>query len=148
MYGGIRKVVVNKMTKLADHLKYLRKQQNWTQEDVAQRLNMSRSQISKWETGETLPDLQSLEKLSDLYDVSIDFLIGRRPSKQQLLREVNRLYATDKVDETMLDIIDYLKQHPDMEQALHSLAQLPAKKRKHIESAVIAVMKEFMRLVE
>ncbi|MBB4075071.1 transcriptional regulator with XRE-family HTH domain [Anoxybacillus voinovskiensis] len=136
------------MTKLADHLKYLRKQQNWTQEDVAQRLNMSRSQISKWETGETLPDLQSLEKLSDLYDVSIDFLIGRRPSKQQLLREVNRLYATDKVDETMLDIIDYLKQHPDMEQALHSLAQLPAKKRKHIESAVIAVMKEFMRLVE
>lgn len=136
------------MTKLADHLKYLRKQQNWTQEDVAQRLNMSRSQISKWETGETLPDLQSLEKLSDLYDVSIDFLIGRRPSKQQLLREVNRLYATDKVDDTMLDIIDYLKQHPDMQQALHSLAKLPAKKRKHIESAVIAVMKEFMRLVE
>jgi len=148
MYGGIRKVVVNKMTKLADHLKYLRKQQNWTQEDVAQRLNMSRSQISKWETGETLPDLQSLEKLSDLYDVSIDFLIGRRPSKQQLLREVNRLYATDKVDETMLDIIDYLKQHPDMEQALHSLAKLPAKKRKHIESAVIAVLKEFTKAME
>lgn len=148
MYGGIRKVVVNKMTKLADHLKYLRKQQNWTQEDVAQKLNMSRSQISKWETGETLPDLQSLEKLSDLYDVSIDFLIGRRPSKQQLLREVNRLYATDKVDETMLDIIDYLKQHPDMEQALHSLAKLPAKKRKHIESAVIAVLKEFTKAME
>ncbi|MCZ0753959.1 helix-turn-helix domain-containing protein [Anoxybacillus sp. J5B_2022] len=136
------------MTKLADHLKYLRKQQNWTQEDVAQKLNMSRSQISKWETGETLPDLQSLEKLSDLYGVSIDSLIGRRPSKQQLLREVNRLYATDKVDETMLDIIDYLKQHPDMEQALHSLAKLPAKKRKHIESAVIAVLKEFTKAME
>ncbi|MCL6584990.1 MAG: helix-turn-helix transcriptional regulator [Anoxybacillus sp.] len=136
------------MTKLADHLKYLRKQQNWTQEDVAQKLNMSRSQISKWETGETLPDLQSLEKLSDLYGVSIDSLVGRRPSKQQLLREVNRLYATDKVDETMLDIIDYLKQHPDMEQALHSLAKLPAKKRKHIESAVIAVLKEFTKAME
>lgn len=148
MYGGIRKVVVNKMTKLANHLKYLRKQRNWTQEDVAQQLNMSRSQISKWETGETLPDVQSLEKLSDLYGVSIDFLIGRRPSKQELLREVNRLYATDKVDETMLDIIDYLKQHPDMEQALHSLANLPPKKRKHIESAILTIMKEFMRIID
>ncbi|WP_066322695.1 helix-turn-helix domain-containing protein [Anoxybacteroides amylolyticum] len=136
------------MTKLADHLRYLRKKQNWTQEDVAQQLNMSRSQISKWETGETLPDVQSLEKLSDLYGVSIDFLIGRRPSKQELLREVSRLYKTEAIDENMLDIIDYLKQHPDMEQALHSLAKLPAKKRKHIESAVISVLKEFTKAME
>ncbi|ANB61012.1 helix-turn-helix family protein [Anoxybacillus amylolyticus] len=140
--------MVNKMTKLADHLRYLRKKQNWTQEDVAQQLNMSRSQISKWETGETLPDVQSLEKLSDLYGVSIDFLIGRRPSKQELLREVSRLYKTEAIDENMLDIIDYLKQHPDMEQALHSLAKLPAKKRKHIESAVISVLKEFTKAME
>ncbi len=71
------------MNKLADHLKYLRKQRNWTQEEVAQRLNMSRSQISKWENGELLPDLQSLEKLSELYNVSIDFLVGKPINKKE-----------------------------------------------------------------
>ncbi|WP_027409232.1 helix-turn-helix domain-containing protein [Anoxybacteroides tepidamans] len=136
------------MTKLADHLKYLRKQRNWTQEDVAQYLNISRSQISKWENGEMFPDLQSLAKLSDLYNVSIDFLVGRQTNKQQLLREVNRIYQTDGIDEKMLDIIDYLKQNPHIEQAIYSLAQLPAKKRKHIESAVVSVIKEFLRATE
>jgi transcriptional regulator with XRE-family HTH domain len=136
------------MTKLADHLKYLRKQRNWTQEDVAQHLNVSRSQISKWENGEMLPDLQSMEKLSELYGVSIDFLVGKRTNKKELLREVSRIYQTDAVDEKMLDIIDYLKQNPDIEQAIHSLAQLPAKKRKHIESAVTTVIKEFLRVMD
>lgn len=136
------------MTKLADHLKYLRKQRNWTQEDVAQHLNVSRSQISKWENGEMLPDLQSIEKLSELYDVSIDFLVGKRTNKKELLREVSRIYQTDAVDEKMLDIIDYLKQNPDIEQAIHSLAQLPAKKRKHIESAITTIIKEFLRAID
>ncbi|MBB5324188.1 transcriptional regulator with XRE-family HTH domain [Anoxybacillus tepidamans] len=136
------------MTKLADHLKYLRKQRNWTQEDVAQHLNVSRSQISKWENGEMLPDLQSIEKLSELYDVSIDFLVGKRTNKKELLREVSRIYQTDAVDEKMLDIIDYLKQNPDIEQAIHSLAQLPAKKRKHIESAITTIIQEFLRAID
>lgn len=136
------------MSKLADHLKYLRKQRDWTQEEVAQYLNMSRSQISKWENGEMLPDIESLAKLSDLYGVSIDFLMGKRTGKQDLLREVSRLYQTDGVDEKMLDIMDYLKQHPDMEQAIYSLAQLPAKKRKHAETAVVTVIHQFLRIID
>jgi transcriptional regulator with XRE-family HTH domain len=139
---------VKNMNKLADHLKYLRKQRNWTQEEVAQHLNMSRSQISKWENGELLPDLQSLEKLSELYNVSIDFLVGKRTNKKELLREVNRIYQTDHVDEKMLDIIDYLKQNPDIEQAIYFLAQLPPKKRKHLEAVITTVIKEFSRAVD
>lgn len=136
------------MNKLADHLKYLRKQRNWTQEEVAQRLNMSRSQISKWENGELLPDLQSLEKLSELYNVSIDFLVGKRTNKKELLREVNRIYQTDYVDEKMLEIIDYFKQNPDIKQAIYFLAQLPAKKRKHLETVITTIIKEFSRAVD
>jgi transcriptional regulator with XRE-family HTH domain len=139
---------VKNMNKLADHLKYLRKQRNWTQEEVAQRLNMSRSQISKWENGELLPDLQSLEKLSELYNVSIDFLVGKRTNKKELLREVNRIYQTDYVDEKMLEIIDYFKQNPDIKQAIYFLAQLPAKKRKHLETVITTIIKEFSRAVD
>jgi transcriptional regulator with XRE-family HTH domain len=135
--------VVKKMMKLGEKLKYLRKQHNWTQEQLAQHLNISRSQISKWENGELLPDVQSLEKLSNLYEVSIDFLIGKHTTKKELLREMNLLYQTDHIDEKMLDIIDYFKQNPNMEKTIYSLTQLPAKKRKHLEAIIVTLVNEF-----
>lgn len=131
------------MMKLGEKLKYLRKQHNWTQEQLAQHLNISRSQISKWENGELLPDVQSLEKLSNLYEVSVDFLIGKHTTKEELLREMNLLYQTDHIDEKMLNIIDYFKQNPNMEETIYSLTQLPAKKRKHLESIIVTLVKEF-----
>jgi len=134
---------VKTMMKLGEKLKYLRKQHNWTQEQLAQHLNISRSQISKWENGELLPDVQSLEKLSNLYEVSVDFLIGKHTTKEELLREMNLLYQTDHIDEKMLDIIDYFKQNPNMEETIYSLTQLPAKKRKHLESIIVTLVKEF-----
>lgn len=134
---------MKKMMKLGEKLKYLRKQHNWTQEQLAQHLNISRSQISKWENGELLPDVQSLEKLSNLYEVSIDFLIGKHTTKKELLREMNLLYQTDHIDEKMLDIIDYFKQNPNMEKTIYSLTQLPAKKRKHLEAIIVTLVNEF-----
>lgn len=128
---------------LGERLKYLRKQQHWTQEQLAQYLNISRSQISKWENGDLLPDVQSLQKLSNLYNVSIDFLIGRDSSKKELLREVRRWYQTDDISEKTLDIINYLKQNPNIEEAIYSLAQLPNKKRKHAEVMISTIIKEF-----
>ncbi|WP_181537111.1 helix-turn-helix domain-containing protein [[Anoxybacillus] calidus] len=136
------------MKKLADNLKFLRKQRNWTQEELAQRLNISRSQITKWESGDQLPDLETLEKLSNLYEVSIDYLIGRQFYKKDLLREVNRIYRTNEIDEVMLDIIDYLKQNPEMEKTIHTLSKLPIKKRKHLETVIITMLTEFSRAID
>jgi transcriptional regulator with XRE-family HTH domain len=136
------------MKKLADNLKFLRKQRNWTQEELAQHLNISRSQITKWESGDQLPDLEILEKLSNLYEVSIDYLIGRQFYKKDLLREVNRIYRTNEIDEVMLDIIDYLKQNPEMEKTIHTLSKLPIKKRKHLETLIITLITEFSRAID
>ncbi|KYD16970.1 hypothetical protein B4119_3668 [Parageobacillus caldoxylosilyticus] len=133
---------------LGERLKYLRKQQHWTQEQLAQYLNISRSQISKWENGDLLPDVQSLQKLSNLYNVSIDFLIGRDSSKKELLREVRRWYQTDDISEKTLDIINYLKQNPNIEEAIYSLAQLPNKKRKHAEVMISTIIKEFSNAIK
>ncbi|BDG37573.1 hypothetical protein PcaKH15_34790 [Parageobacillus caldoxylosilyticus] len=126
----------------------MRKQQHWTQEQLAQYLNISRSQISKWENGDLLPDVQSLQKLSNLYNVSIDFLIGRDSSKKELLREVRRWYQTDDISEKTLDIINYLKQNPNIEEAIYSLAQLPNKKRKHAEVMISTIIKEFSNAIK
>lgn len=55
-------------------LKEQRLQQNETQESIAIKLGVSRQTISNWENGKTLPDIDSLIKLSQFYKLSIDEL--------------------------------------------------------------------------
>lgn len=56
-------------------LKALRKNAKLTQEDVAEKLNVSRQTVAKWESGESLPDIDSCILLSKLYRVSLDDLV-------------------------------------------------------------------------
>lgn len=54
----------------------LRKERGWSQDELAEKLFVTRQAISRWETGETLPNVESLKQLSVLYDVSINTLLG------------------------------------------------------------------------
>ncbi len=65
----------NKMT-LPEKLLALRKEKNLTQLDVAEELDVSRQAVSRWESGAVLPGTDKLKALSDLYGVSIDFLLN------------------------------------------------------------------------
>lgn len=61
---------------LSERLVRLRKQKGLSQFDVAETLHVSRQAISKWESGNTLPSTDNLKLLSNLYDVSVDFLLN------------------------------------------------------------------------
>jgi len=61
--------------KFEEKLMTLRKKASMSQEDLADRLGVSRQAISRWELGSTLPDAPNLLKLSDLFGVSIDYLL-------------------------------------------------------------------------
>lgn len=63
------------MTVLAQQIKYLRTSKNMTQDDLAEKLYISRQAISKWETGEAIPDIEKLVLLAEIFEVSLDFLI-------------------------------------------------------------------------
>ncbi|WP_337234462.1 helix-turn-helix transcriptional regulator [Staphylococcus epidermidis] len=60
---------------ISKQIKDLRKQHNYTQEELAEKLNTSRQTISKWEQGISEPDLIMLMQLSQLFSVSTDYLI-------------------------------------------------------------------------
>ncbi len=60
---------------LADKIAMLRKQSGWSQEDLADQLNVSRQSVSKWESGASIPDLDKILKLSQLFGVSTDYLL-------------------------------------------------------------------------
>lgn len=60
---------------LSEQLQNRRKEMNLTQEEVAKQIYVSRQTISNWENGRTLPDINSLVKISDIYQISLDSLI-------------------------------------------------------------------------
>lgn len=64
----------------SDKLKKLRKDNKLSQEDLAQKLNVSRQAISKWELG-TIPDIDNLVRISKYFDVSLDFLVSQDQSE-------------------------------------------------------------------
>ena len=67
---------------LSKNLKKARENVGLSQAEVAEKLNISRQAISKWENGWTSPDIDNLVILSDLYDVSLDELIKNDEKKK------------------------------------------------------------------
>ena len=63
-----------------DNLIHLRKVQNLTQEEVADKVGVSRQAVAKWECGETVPDIEKCRLLAELFDVSLDSLVNYEPS--------------------------------------------------------------------
>ncbi|MBQ9610357.1 MAG: helix-turn-helix transcriptional regulator [Lachnospiraceae bacterium] len=67
----------------------LRKQKGFSQEELAHRLNVSRQTVSKWEVGESTPDMEKLVAISDLFEVSLDELIkGEKAESKETSEQV------------------------------------------------------------
>lgn len=62
--------------KLNEQIAFLRRQKNMTQEELAKALGVTNQAVSKWESSQCCPDIQSLPLLAKLFDVSIDELMG------------------------------------------------------------------------
>ena len=61
---------------ISKNLKRLRKINQYTQEEIAEKINVSRQSVAKWESGESTPDIESCIKLSNLYKVKLDDLVN------------------------------------------------------------------------
>lgn len=60
---------------LADKIMKLRKQLGWSQEDLAEKVNVSRQSVSKWESAASIPDLNKIILLAEIFGVSTDYLV-------------------------------------------------------------------------
>ena len=59
----------------ADKLTQLRKKAGWSQEELAEQMNVTRQSVSKWEGAQSVPDLEKMIRLSELFGVSTDYLL-------------------------------------------------------------------------
>lgn len=76
---------------IANKLKNKRKEHNLTQEQISQKLHVSRQTISNWETGKSVPDIYNLVELSNLYDISLDELIKEDIVMMKELKKENKV---------------------------------------------------------
>lgn len=74
----------------------LRTQLGLSQEELAEKLGVSRQSVSKWETGQSVPDLEKIIKLSDLFGVSVDELVRAEERPQPPQPETKVVYVKEK----------------------------------------------------
>lgn len=93
---------------IAQRLAEMRRKKGFSQEELANRLGLSRQAISKWERGESAPDMANLIALADLYEVTLDELIrGEAPAAQaEDADTASKAPASDKVDVTINTFIN------------------------------------------
>lgn len=93
--GGHRKM---DQMKIGMFFKELRKEKGLTQEQLAERLRVSRRTVSRWETGSNMPDLDILIEMSDYYEVELRELLDGERKGEKMDKEL---------EETVLKVADY-----------------------------------------
>lgn len=76
----------------ADKLMQLRKKSGWSQEELAEQMGITRQSVSKWESAQSIPDLEKIIRLSELFGVSLDYLL-----KDELEEEENLMLSEEAV---------------------------------------------------
>ena len=99
----------------SERLKQLRDEKDMSREELAGHLGMSYSTIAKYETGNRFPDQQTLLKIADIFDVSIDYLLGKSDYRKPLPQTVAP-YLPEGFDKLspearkeVMDFIEYVR---------------------------------------
>lgn len=81
---------------LGEKITLLRKKNNYSQEDLANELGISRQSVSKWESGNSIPDLDKIIKISNLFGVSTDYLL-KDELEEETLSETDEMLEEGKI---------------------------------------------------
>lgn len=87
---------------LAEKIMKLRKQNGWSQEELAEKLGISRQSVSKWESGGSIPDLDKIIKMSGIFGVTTDYLL-KDDLEEITVSESIDIYEDSKVRSVSLE---------------------------------------------
>lgn len=78
---------------IADRIQFLRKQKGYSQEELADKMGVSRQAVSKWESEQSVPDLEKIIVMSEFFEVTTDYLLkGIEPASVTNKKTVKTLY--------------------------------------------------------
>ena len=89
---------------LAEKIMEERKKNGWSQEDLADKLGVSRQSVSKWESAQSIPDLNRILEMSRLFNVSTDYLLKDELSESTPAETSGEEPAVDSKGETLIPV--------------------------------------------
>ncbi|HFI0694890.1 TPA: helix-turn-helix domain-containing protein [Streptococcus suis] len=88
------------MNQLAQQIRVLRTAKNLSQDELAEKLYISRQAVSKWENGEATPDIDKLVQLAEIFGVSLDYLVlGKEPEKEIVVEQRGKMNVWEYLNE-------------------------------------------------
>ena len=102
--------------KIAENIKALRKQHSFTQEQLAEALGVTVGAVYKWESGQSVPEVKLIMELADLFEISVDTLLGYDRRNENIVNRIERIkqYVLEKdFDEGVLEAEKALKKYPN-----------------------------------
>ena len=81
---------------ISEKIQILRRDKEWSQDELAEKLNVSRQSVSKWESGKALPDSEKILAMANLFDVSTDFLL--KDEQEPVFVDDEKEQTKDKTD--------------------------------------------------
>lgn len=112
--------------KLSENIRAFRKEHAMTQEQLAEVLNVTVGAVYKWESGQSVPELGTIVELADLFDTSVDVLLGYEMKDNRLQTTIKRLEACrhEKNRDGLAEAEKALRKYPNVFAIVYSSALL------------------------
>ena len=92
--------------KLYEKITFYRKKNGLSQEELAEKIGVSRQAVSKWETGDALPEITKLKALADTFNVTVDFLLDEETTEFSQQNQPQSISVLDKYADKIDDCVD------------------------------------------
>ncbi len=102
--------------KLSENIKKFRKERRMTQEQLAEVMGVSVSAVYKWESNQSVPEINLILEMADLFNTSTDVLLGyewRKNNVDSFLERIKKLMKKKEYDEAILEVEKALKSYPN-----------------------------------
>lgn len=92
--------------KLYEKITLYRKKNGLSQEELAEKIGVSRQAVSKWETGDALPEITKLKALADTFNITVDFLLDEETTEFSQQIQPQSISVLDKYADKIDDCVD------------------------------------------
>ena len=111
--------------KIAENIRTLRKQHSFTQEQLSEALGVTVSAVYKWESGQSVPEVKMLMELADLFEISVDTLLGYDRQNENVdnrIKRIEQCMAERDFKEAVLEAEKTLKKYPNKFDVVYAAA--------------------------
>ena len=126
---------------LSEKLRKLRDNRNWSQQTLADMMRMDRSTVSRYETGRSIPNYQTVVRFAEIYQVDKDYLVEELDQLLPKTEGSGFIGKETSDDHDLLIINQFLQKEPDFKMALLELYLMPPKRKAFYIDSFISQIK-------